>query len=140
MTIVTAIEDTERDRPVIAEGVAIAEAFDDELHVIHVVDRNDLEEAATSSEQPDSRPSMDAARDTAAELAALEANEFTPVGRIGSPASEIRRYTEGVDARYLVIGGRKRSPIGKAVFGSVTQSLLLNVDCSVVTVRTESGS
>lgn len=139
MTIITAIEDTERDRPVIAEGAALAEAFEDELHVIHVLDRNNLEEEATSPEEPDSRPSMDVARDTAAELATLEANEFTPVGRIGSPASEIQHYTEEVDARYLVVGGRKRSPIGKAVFGSITQSLLLNVDCSVVTVRTEDG-
>ncbi|AGB37072.1 universal stress protein [Natronococcus occultus] len=139
MTIVTAVEDTERDRRVIAEGAALADAFNDELHVIHVLDRDSLEEGAAADE-PGSRPTLEVARDIAADIASLETKEFTPVGRIGSPAGEIQNYTEETEARYLVVGGRKRSPIGKAVFGSITQSLLLNVESTVVTVRTESTS
>lgn len=136
MTIVTAVEDAKRDQQIVSEGANLANAFDDELHVVHVRDREDLEENATTG-TTDQRSPAEVARDTAESIASHGAAEFTPVGRIGSPATEIRGYVEEVDARYLVIGGRKRSPIGKALFGSVTQSLLLNVDQPVVTVRTE---
>lgn len=139
MPIVAAVENAERDRQVMAEGAALADAFNEELHVIHVLDREDLEKSRMS-DSTDSRPSMNVAQDTAAEIASLETDEYTPVGRIGTPTTEIQNYTEEVEARYLVIGGRKRSPIGKAMFGSTTQSLLLNVESSVVTVRTSDES
>ena len=58
-------------------------------------------------------------------------------GRVGDPVEEIMAETDRRDARYLVIGRRKRSPVGKAVFGSVTQSVLLGEERPVVTVPSE---
>lgn len=44
----------------------------------------------------------------------------------GDPAEAIIDVASDVDADLIVIGGRKRSPAGKALFGSVTQTVILN--------------
>ncbi|WP_135821964.1 universal stress protein [Halostella litorea] len=41
------------------------------------------------------------------------------------------------DADLVVIGGGKRSPAGKAIFGSTTQKVMLNAPCPVTFVRRE---
>jgi nucleotide-binding universal stress UspA family protein len=58
-------------------------------------------------------------------------------GRVGDITEEILSLAAQEDPRYLVVGGRKRTPVGKAIFGSVTQSILLEADRPVVTVMTE---
>ncbi|MFB6183769.1 MAG: universal stress protein [Haloarculaceae archaeon] len=47
------------------------------------------------------------------------------------PAKGILELSEDVDADLIVMGGRKRSPTGKALFGSVTQSVILDSDVPV---------
>jgi nucleotide-binding universal stress UspA family protein len=44
----------------------------------------------------------------------------------GDPAEALIDTADEVDADLIVIGGRKRSPAGKALFGSVTQTVILN--------------
>ena len=44
----------------------------------------------------------------------------------GDPAETIIDTADEMDADLIVIGGRKRSPAGKALFGSVTQTVILN--------------
>ncbi|MFB6131635.1 MAG: universal stress protein, partial [Salinigranum sp.] len=61
----------------------------------------------------------------------------TAIGRVSNPVSKITDVSADVDARFIVIGGRKRTPVGKAVFGSVTQSVLLQADRPVVCVMGE---
>ncbi|MDF9748497.1 universal stress protein [Natrinema salsiterrestre] len=52
--------------------------------------------------------------------------------RSGDPAPEILAYADEIDADVLCLAGRKRSPTGKALFGSVTQDVLLSTDRSVL--------
>ena len=52
----------------------------------------------------------------------------------GTPEAEILRVARELDADRIAVGGRKRSPVGKAVFGSVSQALILNADRPVLTV------
>lgn len=61
----------------------------------------------------------------------------TARGRVGDPVKEILDEAARSDARYLVIGGRKRTPVGKAIFGSITQSILLNAELPVLAVMSE---
>ena len=50
----------------------------------------------------------------------------------GDTTDDIIQEAEEYDVDAIVLGGRKRSPAGKAIFGSVTQSVILNTDRPVV--------
>jgi nucleotide-binding universal stress UspA family protein len=43
-----------------------------------------------------------------------------------------------VKARLLIIGARRRSPVGKALLGSVAQALILEADVPVLVVKAPS--
>ncbi len=47
------------------------------------------------------------------------------------PADGILELADTIDADLIAMGGRKRSPAGKVLFGSVTQSVLLNTNRAV---------
>lgn len=63
--------------------------------------------------------------------------DYTWHGAVGEKSEEVVTLAESFDADLLVIGGRGRSPAGKAVFGSTAQSILLNAPCPVTYVRSE---
>ncbi|WP_336024303.1 universal stress protein [Halobellus salinisoli] len=56
-------------------------------------------------------------------------------GDVGEHADSIVTFAESTDADRVVIGGRRRSPTGKAVFGSTAQEVLLDSPCPVTFVR-----
>ncbi|MFB6097037.1 MAG: universal stress protein [Haloferacaceae archaeon] len=138
MTIVAAVDRSDRAGQIVAEAAELAAAFGDELHVVHVLNQSEFVELErTSVEESGQAIDMDRIRDIAREIATEAAesvtDDFTAVGLVGDASDEIVRYSDDQDARYIVISGRKRSPVGKALFGSVTQSVLLDADRPVVT-------
>lgn len=52
--------------------------------------------------------------------------DLTLIRQHGNPADEIIAYAQEAECDLIIMGGRKRSPVGKAVFGSVSQNVLLN--------------
>ncbi len=44
---------------------------------------------------------------------------------------------DDIDAQMLVIGARRRSPVGKALVGSVSQTLILDADLPVLVVKAD---
>jgi nucleotide-binding universal stress UspA family protein len=52
----------------------------------------------------------------------------------GDPAQEIIEHAESGQFDAVYIGGRKDSPVGKVLFGSVVQAVLLNTDTPVTVV------
>ncbi|MFU8867396.1 universal stress protein [Natronococcus sp.] len=55
----------------------------------------------------------------------------------GDPAPEIIAVADERDVDLICLSGRKRTPTGKVIFGSVTQSVILGTDRPVVTVSPE---
>jgi nucleotide-binding universal stress UspA family protein len=53
-------------------------------------------------------------------------------GSSGDPAEQLLEVAESVDADLVVLAGRKRSPTKKALFGSITQSVILNTERPVL--------
>lgn len=50
----------------------------------------------------------------------------------GDPSTQILTYVEEEDIDLICVGGRKRSPTGKALFGSVTQDVILSTELPVL--------
>lgn len=134
MTVVASVDRSERAESVIEQGRRLADDAGEGLHVVHVGEV-DLPNPHGGYD-PDRDRSMSAqkARGIAREIAESVdgVEQFEPVGLEGDPATELLEYVDEQDASYVVVSARKRSPMGQAVFGSVTQSLLLNADCPVV--------
>ncbi|ELZ28877.1 UspA domain-containing protein [Halosimplex carlsbadense 2-9-1] len=55
-----------------------------------------------------------------------------PVTRYGDPASGILEAAADYDADMILLGGRKRSPLGSVLFGSVSQEVTLDAERPVV--------
>lgn len=52
-----------------------------------------------------------------------------------SPGEDLVQFAEDNRADEIIIGVRKRSKVGKLLFGSTAQYVILNSPCPVVTVR-----
>jgi len=145
MSIVAAVDGTTEADPVVETGFDLASAYDTELHVLHCVTQSEFEERKATVERVGSfdgyskSQRADAAANVANEVVVgtlddADFDRISTLGRVGDPVSEITAVADEISAQYLVIGGRERSPAGKAVFGSTTQSVLFEADCPVVTV------
>lgn len=53
------------------------------------------------------------------------------------PAEELINAAESLDADFIVIGLRRRSPVGKRLLGSNAQRVLLDASCAVLAVKAD---
>jgi nucleotide-binding universal stress UspA family protein len=143
MTIVAAVDRSEGATAIVQEAARLGEAFDERVDVVHVLGREEFVslERTSVSQRGSTVPVEDViemaskiAEDTIGAVGA----DANAVGLMGDPAEEITDYADDEGASYIVIGGRKRSPVGKALFGSVVQTVLLNANCPVVSLRLDS--
>nr|WP_294691299.1 universal stress protein [uncultured Friedmanniella sp.] len=84
---------------------------------------------------------------TEAEVAALKdelaasgvAFEIKEAADYLDPAEDLIATAEDRDAEFIIIGLRRRSPVGKLLLGSNAQRVLLDAACPVLAVKAESA-
>ncbi len=62
-------------------------------------------------------------------------HEVRQLVRGADPAEDLIAVAEEVDADLIVIGLRRRTPVGKLIMGSNAQSVLLDASCPVLAVK-----
>ena len=81
------------------------------------------------------------------EMAAVQArldaagveHELRKLVRGFEPAEDLIAIADESDAELIVIGLRRRSPVGKLILGSNAQRVLLDAPCPVLTVKPRAG-
>ena len=114
------------------EAALQAQLRSTDLAVIHVVDSIDLDlvdaHRAGLADEIDKALTECGKGDVAwrVELAAGDNQDI---------ANTVLTFANAAAADILVIGARRRSPVGKLLLGSVTQTIILNADIPVVIVK-----
>lgn len=137
MVILAATDGGNNSENVVEVGYDLATTYDEELYVIHVLPESKYESRAESSPdyyRDDARDDATMVSNRVVEDALGSAEDINLVGRVGNAADEVLEFADEINARYVVTGGRRKSPVGKAVFGSDAQRILLNSTVPVVTV------
>jgi nucleotide-binding universal stress UspA family protein len=121
--ILLAVDDDEDRARVSAEDVAELDWGDDvTVTVLHVF--TDNIEGANVSQIGSAREARDVLEAAGIETVLDETS--------GSPSEEIVTYAEDEDVDIICLAGRSRTPAGKAVFGSVSQSVMLDSEIPVL--------
>lgn len=133
-------EDVDRARRA-AEAILNLPGGTDELEVIvlNVFTEFDVadEGAKISSDEFYDENEFPDSMETAISLLKEGGATVRPERAHGKPAEEIIAEANSVNADYIAISGRKRSPSGKVIFGSVTQSVLLSAERPVIVTMSE---
>ena len=126
--------------------VNLAEPSDATVYLLYVFPRDDYEtvmeqmsiDTTTSGLTPDEVAQRhESVREPADRLESLGIDYEIRGVSGGSLADQIVRKIEQVDAGLAVVGGTKRSPAGKAMFGDHAQQVLLNAPVPVLYVKRE---
>jgi nucleotide-binding universal stress UspA family protein len=131
MTVAVAHQVSETGRIALRHALHEARRHDTDLAVLHVVasaldeDRREAYRLGVADEIERALGSSDGVRWTL--------HLATEDGDLGE---KVISLAERVGADVLVIGARRRSPMGKALLGSAAQTIILGADIPVLVVKT----
>jgi nucleotide-binding universal stress UspA family protein len=128
MTILVAYAPRPEGQAALEKGIEIATSRGERLVVVNASAGNGKEDAALAD-------TLDVERvENLLAATGLDA-QFKQFVRGQSAVAEIESMVESLSVSLLIIGLRKRSPVGKLIMGSVAQDILLSVSCPVLAVK-----
>jgi nucleotide-binding universal stress UspA family protein len=128
MTILVAYVPRPEGQAALDKGMEIAKRRNERLVVVNA-SPGGAKEDASMADATDVERVEKLLRD-----AGLDA-EFKQFVRGQNAVEEIVAMVNTLPASLLIIGLRKRSPVGKLIMGSVAQELLLSASCPVLAVK-----
>ena len=119
MTIVVAYADTPPGHAAVAAAVAESSRERETVIIVPAVRGDDAPDVAeVETRWPDLAGRVEVER-----------------GDLGDPSDTVVQVAQRRDARLVVLGLRARTPVGKLVFGSTAQRILLDATCPVLAVK-----
>ena len=128
MTVLVAYVPRPEGQAALDKGIEVAKRGNERLVVVNASPGGSKEDPSLADVQDYERVQQllsDSGLDT-------ELKQFV---RGKNAVEEIEGLVESLSASLLIIGLRKRSPVGKLIMGSVAQELLLSVSCPVLAVK-----
>ncbi len=130
MKIVAGFLRSPEGRAALNRALKEAELRDGELLVVHSMrggERDELEQVMSYREEFEQLERK--LEDSPARYRLVE------YARGNAPAEDLLQAAKDEDADMIVIGIRRRSPVGKLILGSNAQDILLHADCAVLAVK-----
>lgn len=131
MTVAVAHQLSSTSRLVLAEAAREAAMRRTDLAVLHVAESRDPDVLA--ADRSDTSDEVELVLETSG-LDDLPWDLHVATGE-DDVAGAILGLVDDVRAELLVIGARRRSPVGKLLLGSVTQTLILQAEVPVLVVK-----
>jgi nucleotide-binding universal stress UspA family protein len=128
MTLLVAYVARPEGQAALDKGIEIAKRRNERLVVVNASPGGTKEDEAMIDVQESERV------EKLLRTAGIDA-EFKQFVRGKSAVEEINALVDSLQASVLIIGLRKRSPVGKLIMGSVAQELLLTASCPVLAVK-----
>ena len=130
MKIVVGFLSSPEGRVALTRAVSEAKLRNAELRVVHSIRGGERDQTEQMFHEREEFGQLKAQLDESG-----VAYRLVEYARSNAPADDLLQAAEDERADLIVIGIRRRSPVGKLILGSNAQNVLLNADCAVLAVK-----
>lgn len=129
------IDESETAEVVLASAIAMATAFDADLHVVHAVYGPAKIRGHVELPNETGDYAAEVATKGARRAEELGATRVTPHGLLGDIGPALCEAAERLDADLIVMGSRGHGRVLGAILGSAAQHVTAHAPCSVLVAR-----